>query len=324
LLFETLLKWLGLSWDAALPGLQIFSTTFLSVLIGAFPFIVVAVLASALIEHVIPRETIARLLPKNRWVALLLAPLVGIVIPMCECGIIPVARRLARKGVPLAVAVAFMLANPIINPLVIFSTYLAFPFDLEILWWRLGLGYLISILAGIAVMIWQRRVDREVLLPDPVQMAPIAFMEGGETTAALQRPRFESRWIRTLQHAGDEFFDVAKYFVLGAFLAASAHAFVDRQYLETVGLHPVSSVTTMMALAFVLSICSEADAFVAASFGPVFTGGSIIAFLVFGPMTDIKNTLMMLSTFEKRFVLYLNLVMAGLALIAGVGYNLLR
>lgn len=317
-----MLKWMGLSWDAALPGLQIFSTTFLSVLIGAFPFIVVSVLASAIIEVVIPRERIARALPRNRWLALLLAPLVGIVIPMCECGIIPVARRLARKGVPLSVAVAFMLANPIINPLVIFSTYLAFPFDLQILWWRLGLGYVISVLVGISVMIWQARVDQNVLLPDPVDLQPITFMDLDEAPPAPP-PLWESKWVRTFRHAGDEFFDVAKYFVLGAFLAASAHAFVDRQYLETVGLHPVSSVTTMMVLAFVLSICSEADAFVAASFAPVFTGGAVIAFLVFGPMTDIKNTAMMLSTFEKRFVLYLNLVMACLSLAAGIGYNLL-
>lgn len=320
MLFETILKWLGLSWETVLPSIQIFSTTFLSVLIGAFPFIVVAVLASALLEHVVPRERIMAVLPKNRWIALLLAPVVGSVIPMCECGIIPVAKRLIRKGVPAPVALTFMLANPIINPLVIFSTYLAFPFDIWILWWRIGLAYVIAVLAGVAVLIWQRRVNPDVILPDPVQFQPISFMDDEiAATATVQ----ESRLLQTLRHAGDEFFDVAKYFVLGAFLAATAHAFVDRQYLESVGLQPVGSVTTMAVLAYVLSICSEADAFVAASFAPVFTGGAVITFLVFGPMIDIKNTLMMMAAFEKRFTIYLCAVITVLALAGGIGYNLL-
>jgi uncharacterized membrane protein YraQ (UPF0718 family) len=328
------------------PQLQFFVTSLLSVLIGALPFLVVAVLASAFLETFVSRERLARLVPKNPVVGVLLAPLLGLLIPMCECGIIPVARRLMLKGVPLPVAVAFMLANPILNPLVILSTHLAFPNMPGMVWWRIGLGYGVAVGAALLISLWVRNAGSDVLLP-PGGRGRLPAMAGGQDDAASgqddaacahaacgcghdhahdhpQRQPLGERLHHLLVHAGDEFFTVGRYFVLGAVLAGLVQTFLQRSTLEAIGQGPVLSVLGLMGLAYLLSICSEADAFVAASFASTFTPAALLAFLVFGPMSDVKNTLMMLSVFNRRFVLALNLVLAGLVMLgAGLAHALL-
>jgi uncharacterized membrane protein YraQ (UPF0718 family) len=127
-LTEVLLVWLRLLWEAVSPALPALTTSFFSVLVGALPFIVIAAFASAALEVFVDKDTIARLVPKNGIVGVLLAPFLGLFIPMCECGIVPVARRMVQKQVPASAAITFMLANPILNPLAIYATYLAFPF----------------------------------------------------------------------------------------------------------------------------------------------------------------------------------------------------
>lgn len=326
----------SLLWEAIAPGVRFFATSFLSVLIGALPFIVVAVLASAFLEVFVSREALARWIPRNPVLGVLLAPLAGMLIPMCECGIVPVARRLLVKGAPLPAAIAFMLANPILNPLVFLSTRLAFPTAPHMVWWRMGLGYAVAVLAALGVALLARRPGRAYLRDAPA--APVAWYDGAPLPIAGGSGAgdgcdcghghdhggqgLRQKVYHLLEHAGDEFFSVGRFFITGAFLAALAQAFIGRSLLEAVGRGPVFSVLTMIAFAYVISICSEADAFVAATFASTFAPGALLAFLVFGPMSDIKNTMMMLSVFQRRFVVGLNIALAVLCFTAGYLANL--
>lgn len=320
------------AWEALAPGLRFFATSFLSVLIGALPFVVVAVFASAFLEVFVSRETLVRFIPRNPLLGVLLAPLAGLLIPMCECGIVPVARRLVAKGAPLPVAIAFMLANPILNPLVILSTRLAFPNAPHLVWWRVGLGYGVAVGAAAILALVARRPGPAYLLSAGPGWAayydgtllPVAPIGEGACDCGHDHGR-QSRWERIwhlFSHAGDEFFSVGRYFIVGAFLAALAQTFISRNLLEAVGQGPVLSVVTMMAFAFLLSICSEADAFVAATFASTFSPGSLLAFMVFGPMSDVKNTMMMLSVFQRGFVVALNGILILLSFSAGYLANM--
>lgn len=317
---------------------QLFTTVFLSVLIGAMPFLIVAALASAAIELYVQPGVVARWLPRRLSRALFVAPLAGMAIPMCECGIVPVAGRLIRKGVPVPVAITFMLANPVLNPLVIYSTWLAFPYQREIVWLRLGLSYVVAILVGLLVAALFR--GRALAGPahgaggahglgDPrrhrhhVHAADHQHSAVHDGGAEVTDARPSARLAAMIDHAAVEFVEIARYFVAGAFLAALAQTWISRETLVAVGGGPVSSVPVLMGFAYLLSICSEADAFVAATMSGTFSLGAITAFLVMGPMIDIKNTLMMRAVFHRPLVVFLHVAIIGLNLIAGVGLNLL-
>lgn len=322
-----LIKWFGMLWEAILPSLPALTTSFFSVLVGALPFMVIAAFASAILEVFVSKDAIARLVPRNRLLGVLLAPLLGLVVPMCECGIVPVARRMVQKGVPAGAAITFMLANPILNPLSLYSTYLAFPFAREMLFWRAGLAYLVSVIIGLLMIAGIRREAGSSILHPAHEVA--ATLEGAHACDCghdhgehhHHHQSFGAKVQATLDHAATEFFDVSKYFIIGAALAAISQALISRQMLEAVGQGPVVSVIVMIAFAFLLCICSEADAFVAAAFASTFTPGALLAFLVAGPMTDIKNTLMMSSAFKRSFVIFLNVAIIGVTMVATIILN---
>lgn len=313
-----LIKWSGLLWESVAPALPALATSFFSVLVGALPFMVIAAFASAILEVFVSKDAIARLVPRNSVLGVLLAPLLGLVVPMCECGIVPVARRMVQKGVPAGAAVTFMLANPILNPLSLYSTYLAFPFARQMLFWRAGLAYVVAVAIGLLIYYGIRRdSDRSILHPSYEVAATVEGAQACDCGHDHGEHHHDHQSLgqkiqAVLDHAATEFFDVAKYFIIGAGLAAISQALIDRSLLEAVGQGPVVSVLVMIAFAFLLCICSEADAFVAATFASTFTPGALLAFLVAGPMTDIKNTLMMSSAFKRNFVLFLNVTIIGL------------
>ncbi|MFZ5824912.1 MAG: permease [Bacillota bacterium] len=321
------MKWFGLLWEAISPSLPALTTSFFSVLVGALPFMVIAAFASAILEVFVSKDAIARLVPKNRLLGVLLAPVLGLVVPMCECGIVPVARRMVQKGVPAGAAITFMLANPILNPLSLYSTYLAFPFAREMIFWRAGLAYLVSVIIGFMIVVGLRRGSDFAILHTDHEVAATAEgvhacdcgHEHGEHHHHNQP--FGEKVQAVLDHAASEFFDVSKYFIIGAALAAISQALISREMLEAVGQGPVISVLVMLTFAFLICICSEADAFVAAAFASTFTPGALLAFLVAGPMTDIKNTLMMSSAFKRRFVLFLNVSILTLTALATILLN---
>jgi uncharacterized membrane protein YraQ (UPF0718 family) len=276
------------------------------------PFILIGVFVSAALQNFVSEETLGRVLPRNKILNIFLASLLGIIFPVCECGIVPVARRLVSKGVPLYSAVTFMLAAPVINPVVASSTAVAFGANPGMVWWRLGLAFIVSFAAGLLIsfMFDSREMKRGVV-------------HGHCHCGCAHDHRhlhvsFGSKIINTLHNACDEFFDMGKYLIMGAALAALAQTMVSREIMLNVGQHSLSSIAAMMTFAFGVSVCSSADAFIAASFIHNFTAGSLLAFMVFGPMIDIKNILMLLSAFRARFVVMLVFIVA--LLVAGSAY----
>ncbi|UQZ49025.1 permease [Bacillus sp. PK3-037] len=284
------------------------NSIFISILIEAIPFILIGVILSGIIQMFVSEEMIARIMPKNRFLAVLFGALAGVLFPACECGIIPITRRLLLKGVPLHAGVAFMLTAPIINPIVLFSTYIAFGNRWSVVFYRGGLALAVSLIIGV-ILSYQFK-DNQLLKPD----------EPGHRHH--HHHTLLQKLGGTLRHAIDEFFSVGKYLIIGAFIAAAMQTYVKTSTLLAIGQNDVSSSLVMMGLAFVLSLCSEVDAFIASSFSSTFSLGSLIAFLVFGAMVDIKNLLMMLAAFKKRFVFLLMtyivvIVLAGSLLVKG-------
>ncbi|MGO1134490.1 permease [Bacillus subtilis] len=284
------------------------NSIFISILIEAIPFILIGVILSGIIQMFVSEEMIARIMPKNRFLAVLFGALAGVLFPACECGIIPITRRLLLKGVPLHAGVAFTLTAPIINPIVLFSTYIAFGNRWSVVFYRGGLALAVSLIIGV-ILSYQFK-DNQLLKPD----------EPGHHHH--HHGTLLQKLGETLRHAIDEFFSVGKYLIIGAFIAAAMQTYVKTSTLLAIGQNDVSSSLVMMGLAFVLSLCSEVDAFIASSFSSTFSLGSLIAFLVFGAMVDIKNLLMMLAAFKKRFVFLLItyivvIVLAGSLLVKG-------
>ncbi|WP_370876229.1 permease [Neobacillus ginsengisoli] len=270
------------------------NTIFLSIILEAIPFILLGVFVSAIIQSFVSENTIQKLLPRNAYLAIFPAALLGIIFPICECAIIPVIRRLIKKGMPSHVGVVFMLSAPIINPVVYASTYFAFKSTPYIANARMLVGFISSIVIGLIIF---RFFKGENILKDRIDghRHPHHHSEG-------------NKFFETLYHASDELFDTGKYLFIGAFLASLFQAFFDRNALLSLGTNTALAPGVMMGFAYVLSVCSSADAFVASSFGSTFTEGALLAFLVFGPMIDIKNTLMLFAYFKKKLVVTLLLV----------------
>ncbi|MCA0754302.1 permease [Paenibacillus sp. N4] len=275
------------------------NTIFISMVMEAIPFVLIGVLISGFIQAFVKERWIARIMPKNRVLAALFGCGIGLFFPSCECGIVPITRRLISKGMPLHAGIAFMLTGPIVNPIVLFSTYIAFGNDWTMVGIRAGLAFAVALSVSLSLSLLFKE------LPFRYPLAPVAaaVQEGAE----YREPSIPvmKRLYDVIAHAVEEFFSVGKYLVLGALIAACMQTFVPTSYLLQLGGNPVTASLVMIALAFLISLCSEADAFIAASFRSTFTLGSLSAFLVFGPMIDIKNTLMLLGVYRTKFVLAL-------------------
>ncbi|SEN98595.1 hypothetical protein SAMN05192533_1375 [Mesobacillus persicus] len=273
------------------PSVLNLNTIFLSILIEAMPFVLIGVLIAGSIQIFVTEEHIQRLIPKNKILAVIMSCVVGALFPACECGIVPIVRRLISKGVPIYAAMGFMLTGPLINPIVIASTYMAFGNDIQIAGLRMGLGFLIAVVVALIVSF----VFKGTQFKNATHLL--------HTTTPKKNQSFTNKFWSMLTHSIDEFFDMAKFLILGAFLAAFVQTYMPAKALLEAGSGPISSLLVMMGLAYVLSLCSEADAFIGASFSSIFPTTSILGFLIFGPMIDLKNTLMMLSVFRVKFVM---------------------
>ncbi|MDQ0339782.1 uncharacterized membrane protein YraQ (UPF0718 family) [Caldalkalibacillus uzonensis] len=277
------------------------NTIFLSIVIEAIPFILLGVFISGLIQVYVKEETIQRYLPQNAYAALFPAAVLGAVFPICECAIIPVVRRLILKGMPLHVGVVFLVGAPILNPVVFGSTFFAFRNDLTVLYSRMVLAFILAMLIGLILYLIFKNSDQ--LRRETSDAHHSGHEHGHQHNQQTLAPGPLAKLKQTMYHAADEFFDMGKYLIAGAFVAGVVQTFLDRQLLLAIGDNEWSSTMVMMAFAYLLSLCSEADAFVAASFGSMFTTGSLVAFLVYGPMLDLKNTVMLFAYFKLRFAL---------------------
>nr|WP_238403049.1 permease [Paenibacillus mesophilus] len=281
----------------AVQNIQSFKTMFVSIVLEALPFIVLGVLVSSFVQIFIPENWIRRFAPKNPLLGILFACVLGFLFPICECGMIPVIRRLVAKGMPLYIGVVFILVGPIVNPIVYAATFMAFRNRPEMLYSRMGLALFVGTAVGLIVY---GLFKKSVLKHSAVTLYESSDEEGRAHKHARGNPVFAM-----LEHAGAEFFDMGKYLIFGSVVAAAMQTFVPRGSLLEVGQDPVMSHFFMMGLAYLLSLCSTSDAFVASSFAGTFSAGSLLTFMVFGPMLDLKSTLMLASVFRVKFVLTL-------------------
>lgn len=290
--------------------IQNFSVIFISIILEAMPFIMLGAFVSALIQVFISENTIARFLPKNKLLGIFAAALSGLIFPVCECAVIPIGRRLIKKGVPLNMAVAFMLAVPIVNPIVLLSTYYAFHAKPSMVLIRGGFGLLIAVSIGLIIGMLEGR--RSPLKASYIEYEGLCACGYDHTYKKKQ-----SKFMEIIHHTNSELYDIGKFLILGALISAFFQTVISREYILLVGQHPVYSIAAMMIFAFLISLCSEADAFIASTFAGQFSYGGITAFLLLGPMIDIKNALMLSGSFKKGFIIKLIILIFAMCFVAG-------
>ena len=264
------------------PALQMWSTVFVSITVQALPFLVLGVTVSGAIAALVPPGWLAEHLPKRPALAVPVAGLAGVALPGCECGSVPIAGRLTARGVAPAAAFAFMLAAPAINPVVLVATAVAFPGRPDVVAAR----FAASLLTAIAVGLLWSRFGRESLLDRSRTAVPEGL----------------SRWEAFTSTARHDFLHAGGWLVLGGMTAATLQVVVPRNVLDTIGGNEVLAVLVMGVLAFVLAICSEADAFVAVGLSQ-FSLTSRLVFLVVGPVVDLKLVALQAGTFGRSFAL---------------------
>jgi uncharacterized membrane protein YraQ (UPF0718 family) len=306
--------------------MQNFKTMFLSIILEALPFVLLGVLISALLQSFVSERTIQRLIPKNPVLGILFACVMGIIFPLCECGMIPVVRRLMRKGMPVYIAVVFILVGPILNPVVYASTYMAFRSRPEMAYARMGLAFVVAVVIGLILSRYLAKNPLRELRQEHVDHDGDGGHHHERHHDHVHNHNHDhnhshggNKLGSLLSHASEEFFEMGKYLIFGAMLTALIQTLVAREHLVSIGQGTLTSHLFMMGFAYVLSLCSTSDAFVASSFAATFSAGSLLTFLVFGPMLDIKSTLMLLSVFKTKFVLQLT----GLVIVVVLAGSLL-
>jgi len=285
-----------------------FKIILLSIVLEAMPFVLLSVIVSAVLHNFVSDDFIRRIIPKSKLLSIIPAAFLGILFPVCDCGMVPIVRRLVMKGVPLHAAVTFMLAAPIINPVVAAATAFAFKTNINMVFFRLGTAFFVACFSGWLISIFFKGDELKSVTDAHHHGCGCGEQHNEDYPPA--RISFSDKLLRTVYDASNEFFEMGKYLIMGAIMGALAQILIPRALLLAVGQHSVLSVGVMMLFAFVISVCSAADAFIAASFVTSFSPGSLVAFMVFGPMIDLKNILMLSHSFRGRFVLCLVVVVS--------------
>lgn len=326
-------------------------TLFLSLLVEAVPFLLLGVVFSGLLLFFVDERKLVKLLPKHPLFGAFAGSCVGFLFPVCECGNVPVARRLLMQGAPAPVAIGFLLAAPTINPIVFWATWTAFRDQPEIVFMRVGFSLAIATLIG---WVFSAQSDLRPLLQPPVarmmaqpsgrsaahkrdaspllqsgtfwlgdgQRVDATELQATLAASSLTEKPFKDKVTLLLENTVLEFRELGGVLVLGSAIAAVIQVFVPRDLILGLGQGPITSILAMMLLAAIVSICSTVDSFFALSFASTFTTGSLLAFLVFGPMIDLKGIGLMLSIFKARAVFYLFALAAQLTFLVTLFVNL--
>ncbi|MEN9224108.1 MAG: permease [Thermostichus sp. HHBFW_bins_43] len=342
-------------------------TLFLSIVVQAMPFLLLGVFLSGLLAVFVDGSRLARFLPKGKVGSAVTGGALGFFFPVCECGNLPVARQLVLKGIPPHVAVAFLLAAPVFNPVVIFSTWIAFRTMPEIVVYRIlfsfGIAVVIGLLFGVQKdlqpllhpAVWQelqRNIAQTAALPaarrspllqggtfwigsrpkqgnTPPQLVSAGSLLTLQTAEEVYRsalatpPRlpWRQKGALLLQTWAREIRELGSVLILGSAMAALIQTVIPRSFLLDYGQDALVSILIMMALAAIISICSTVDAFFALSFAATFTPGSLLAFMVFGPMVDLKAIGLMLTLFKPRAIFYLVVLTFQFTLVGALAIN---
>jgi len=282
-------------------------TLSLSVLIEALPFVILGVVLSIVVQVWLPADAIQRWLPRKAWARRAALSLLGMLIPVCECGNVPFARGLMMRGLAPAEALTFLMAAPIVNPIVILTTHAAFGWDGGILVARLVGGFLIANLIG---WIYSRHPSPDALLTERFVATcdRVTHEHGTPVRRSLTQFLIELRAVMPA-------------LVIGSAVAGAVQVLIPRDVLLAIGSNPVLSIVAMMALAMTVAICSNVDAFFALSFASTFSPGAIVAFLLVGPLVDIKMLALMRTTFTTRTLVGIVGVVLLSAFVIGIGVN---
>jgi Predicted permeases len=299
-------------WD--FDKLQTFKIIFISIILEALPFLLIGVLVSAILQAFVSDKLIGKLTPKHPIAGSLFGSLLGIVLPLCECGMIPIVRRLIRKGLPPYIGLTYIVAGPILNPVVVGATFAAFRTNRELAYSRFYLAFLVSFGLGLLLYYFMKS--------NPMKAeANRHHLHHHDHHHGSTGGSFMHKLAHTPGHAAEEFFDMGKFLLFGAFITAVLQSVISRSAIAAVADHDYGSQLFMMGLAYLLSLCSTSDAFVAASFNSLFPSTALLAFLVFGPMVDLKSTLMLLSVFRRKFVLAFILLLFALVWIGSIAFG---
>lgn len=286
------------AWKSLIDNISI---NFLAVVVEALPFMLIGSLAGGLIEIFVPTALIEKVFRQKPVRAIFLAGGLGLFVPVCECAIIPVIRRLLAKGVPFSAAIAFLLAGPIVNPIVLWSTAIAYSYNWQAVAIRLCSGYVIAVSVGMLLSLFFTHANGLKL---NLVSGNLNLCGCGEDHGRPGQPLVQ-RLGHALEHASNDFFTVGRYLVIGAFIASLMRSTVSLETFTGLTEQAWLAILIMMTMALVLNLCSEADAFIAASFRGLLPDTAQMAFMVLGPMLDIKLVLMYLSVFRKRAILAL-------------------
>ena len=268
---------------------------FLSIFFETLPFLLLGSFLSALIEMFISEEKMASFFPKNIFLGSIVGVFLGFFLPACDCAVIPVSKKLIQKKVPISIAVSFMLASPIINPVVLLSTYVAFSkVNMSIFYYRLLFGILIAFIIGILMGIIFKNKN---ILKNSLECSC-------EKEISKKRD-FITTIFDLFTGTGEELFGVLKYFMIGALIASMVQVFIPRSFLLFFDTYPVVSVLALMIFAYLISLCSNSDSFVGRSLLTTFGSSGVLAYLLLGPMIDIKNTIVLFGNYSKKFVITL-------------------
>ena len=326
-------------------------TLFLSLLVEAMPFLLIGVLLSSSLLFLIDERQLIAKLPKNPLLGAVVGSCIGFLFPVCECGNVPVARRLLLKGVSPSMAISFLLAAPTINPVVIWSTWIAFGEQPSIVWLRVLFSLIIAIFIGLIfskqtnsqpllqptlvkrLTRWQSNYNqnqvnleqkRENLSPllqsgtfllNQGQILPMDAFLGENQQYFGSFTSKSSKFYRFSENVVQELRELGGMLILGSAIAAIIQVFVPREFVISLGQDAITSIVAMMLLSAIVSICSTVDSFFALSFAATFTSSSLLAFLIFGPMIDIKGIGLMLSVFRPRIIFYILALAAQLTFI---------
>jgi uncharacterized protein len=293
---------MGILVDAQ-TTIKVLILTFTSILYEALPFIILGSVLAGVLEHAIPKRWILRLVPKNRTAAIAVSCLLGMIFPMCDCGIVPIMRRLMRKGMPLSCGAAYMMCGPVINPVVILST--CFAFSAYHLGWvivvcRMGLAFIVGFVTAHVIDKQYRKYGNDLLTLKSRPDAPRD--EDDDDDDKPGRQGVATKLGEIAETAIHDFVDITVFLTIGALLSAFCRIFFTAQDIENLGNQwPALIILAMMGLAILLCICSEADAFIAASYSTL-TAAPKIAFLVLGPMLDLKLFIMFRLVYRQRVI----------------------
>jgi len=274
--------WLQQAFDV--PALRTGSTVFVAVCVQALPFLVLGVLISGAIAAFVPARVLEKVLPRRAGAAVGVAGLAGVALPGCECASVPVARRLMGQGVAPAAALTFLLAAPAVNPVVLVATAVAFPGKPEMVLARFAGSLATAMVMG---WLWARWGKLEWITERALRRLP--DVAGGQ------------RWRVFAETARTDLVEAGGFLVLGALISSALNVLVPARWFGVLGDQLVLGIVVMAVLAVVLALCSEADAFVAASFTEM-SVSSKLAFLVLGPMLDLKLLLMYTRVFRARLI----------------------